>query len=126
MVQQAGDDPLFAAIIREQFPNIDPRRLPGFTRVTAETLISVVPLLFFGGFVDDPTAGHGVAIFDGQNATSGHAFGSILVAANVTNSLLLPHPVIFQSGLFVTVVTSFTEATLLWRPLLADELAAVA
>lgn len=102
----------------------DPARLPGYTRITVATLIAEVPLLLYGALVTVPAGGDGIAIYDGKDASSGLLFGTVIAAASVTAIALLPHPVPFRAGLYVGVMVGLTEATLLWRPMLPDELEA--
>jgi len=102
-----------------EFPGLpwwDPRVLPGWTRVTGATRITSVPSLFFGALVSVATNGHGIGVYDGLDDVAGHQWGNIEANAAFTNPVLLPHPVLLRGGIYIAVVTSLTEATILWRP----------
>lgn len=101
-------------------------RLPGYTRITGPTLITEQAAALFGAWVTVGATLSGINIRDGRDARSGQNVGNIMGQPDITTVLLFPHPLLLPRGMYVGVLGTLTEATIFWRPLLPDEIEALA
>ncbi len=88
-----------------------------YMRSAVETLICKVPALLTGVVVHSTDATGKINLYDGQDSGSGRFFGNIGSPTNVPFLYMIPVPVLFENGIYVTVTATIEDFTILYIPL---------
>lgn len=88
-----------------------------FERGTVAKLICKVPALLTGVLIHSTDATGKVALYDGQDAISGRLFGNIASSSGTSFFYPVTHPILFESGIYVTVTATIEDYTICFIPL---------
>lgn len=94
-----------------------PDVLPGWQRITEDTVVCRGPVLFYGAILTSDGLGATAVIFyDGVN-TAGRRLFRLLATATETLALLFPVPIPLEDGLYIDVGSNLGDLFLLYAPL---------
>jgi len=92
----------------------------GFTRVTASRVINEGQTLLFGALILVSVTGGSISLYEGTDASSGRLIATVEGEANITHQLKFNTPLYLDRGLYVSVGSNVTEATVIWLPLVGE------
>lgn len=85
------------------------------TRLTETRLVNQGPTLFYGCLAEIGSDTGDVRFYDGSGVESGSLKLLVDVHASLPQSLVLPHPVLFDRGLYALLGAACTGVTILWK-----------
>jgi len=92
----------------------------GFTRITASRVINEGQTLLFGVLILVSVTGGSVSLYEGTDATSGRLIATVEGEANITHQFVFSTPLYLDRGLYVSVGSNVSEATIIWLPLVGE------
>jgi len=87
----------------------------GWTRLTADGVVTAQPVLLHGLVLLVSTTGGDVTLYNGQDAGSGRVVGRFEAIADQSTSIPFYPPLRCENGLYVDVGSNVTELLVLWE-----------
>jgi hypothetical protein len=99
-----------------------------WTRVTADTVVAVGPLLFYGLIMTTSAIACTVDVFDGSNTLgrrvmrAAHSYQDPATVDRASSlPCFLPAPILLERGLFLDLASNVTEVTVFYRPIREEQ-----
>jgi hypothetical protein len=91
--------------------------ISGSKRITDDEIVTEGRGILYGFVFDVSVDGAAISIYDGLDSTSGRLLFHCTGWASDPNSVMFGVGIPFETGLYVTLATNVSDATLLFRPI---------